>query len=284
MGQHYCKYHQSDTYWKEDCSTMKKIVARLAISGELERMLVEYIKLRIEDGWGQEPRQSSSPKIQRQEREQRHDAPHQPHSQNQAPLEESRTVAGGFASGGVTTSSRKAHTCKARYHEVYIVDKPSKHTRLGTTPTISFGDEDCQGILYPHDDALIVTLLIANYTTRRILIDNGSSANILFCDAFAKIDISPVRLCPSPTPLKGFSGEVVQPMAAITLPVTVDQDSHMETIMTDFLVFIASSSYNAILGCPTLNNQKVVTSTYHLKMKFPMETGVDEVQGEQILL
>ena len=43
-----------------------------------------------------------------------------------------------------------------------------------------------------------------------------------------------------------------------------------------------SSSYNAIIGRPTLNSWKVVTSTYHLSVKFPTEHGVGQVQGDQL--
>ncbi|KAF5451423.1 hypothetical protein F2P56_026532 [Juglans regia] len=72
-------------------------------------------------------------------------------------------------------------------------------------------------------------------------------------------------------------------MGAIMLSVTAGQGTHTVTSMMDFLVVKALSSYNAILGRPTFNNLKVVTSTYHFKMKFPIEAGVSEPRGEQIL-
>ena len=50
----------------------------------------------------------------------------------------------------------------------------------------------------------------------------------------------------------------------------------------NFLVVDCSSSYNAIIGRPTLNSWKVVTSTYHLSVKFPTEHGVGQVQGDQL--
>ena len=49
---------------------------------------------------------------------------------------------------------------------------------------ISFTDEDAERIHQPHDDAIVITLLIADYTTRRVLVDNGSSADILYYLAF----------------------------------------------------------------------------------------------------
>ncbi|XP_040996075.1 uncharacterized protein LOC121242248 [Juglans microcarpa x Juglans regia] len=53
--------------------------------------------------------------------------------------------------------------------------------------------------------------------------------------------------------------------------------------MADFIVLKSPSSYNAILGRPVLNKLKVVTSTYHLKIKFPTATGVGEVKGDQVI-
>ena len=49
-----------------------------------------------------------------------------------------------------------------------------------------------------------------------------------------------------------------------------------------FLVVDCSFAYNAILGRPTLNSWKVVTSTYHLMIKFPTKYGVEEVRGDQV--
>ena len=50
-----------------------------------------------------------------------------------------------------------------------------------------------------------------------------------------------------------------------------------------FLVVDCSSACNAILGRPTLNSWKAVTSTYHLMIKFPTEYGVGEVRGNQVV-
>ena len=60
---------------------------------------------------------------------------------------------------------------------------------------ITFIDEDVERVYHPHDDAIIITLLIADYTTRRVLVDNGSSADILY-----------YQLRPVNSPLVGFGG------------------------------------------------------------------------------
>ena len=45
-------------------------------------------------------------------------------------------------------------------------------------------DADAERVHHPHDDAIVITLLIADYTTRKVLVDNESSADILYYLAF----------------------------------------------------------------------------------------------------
>ena len=52
---------------------------------------------------------------------------------------------------------------------------------------ITFTDKDAERGHFPYDDAIIITLLIANYTTRRVLVDNGSSVDILYYPTFQKM-------------------------------------------------------------------------------------------------
>ena len=74
----------------------------------------------------------------------------------------------------------------------------------------------------------------------------------------------------------------MQPVGTITLPVVVGAHPQQVTRNVNFLVVDCLSSYNAIIGGPTLNSWKVVTSIYHLSVKFPTEYRVGEVQGDQL--
>ena len=76
----------------------------------------------------------------------------------------------------------------------------------------------------------------------------------------------------------------MQPVGTISLPVVVGAYPQQVTKNLNFLVVDCSSSYNAIIGRPTLNSWKAVISTYHLSVKFPIEYGVGEVQGDQLVV
>ena len=74
----------------------------------------------------------------------------------------------------------------------------------------------------------------------------------------------------------------VQPVGTITLLVVVGSYPQQITKSVNFLVVDCSSSYNAIIGRPTLNSWKAVTSTYHLSVKFLTEYGIGQAQGDQL--
>lgn len=78
--------------------------------------------------------------------------------------------------------------------------------RCSGTMVISVDEEDKKGVLYPHNDVLVVTMLVTNFTTQRILIDNCNSGEILFWDALTNMGVVSSRLHLVLMPLKGFLG------------------------------------------------------------------------------
>ena len=64
-------------------------------------------------------------------------------------------------------------------------------------------------VLTPHHDALVISLTVANCVVKRILVDNGSSGNIIFQAAYKDLGLEESALTQRITPLIGFSGEVI---------------------------------------------------------------------------
>ena len=96
------------------------------------------------------------------------------------PLGEIRVIIRGTLAGQ-TSKSKKTYL---KVVQNVQLSRRSPNMRGIDEPTISFTDEEVERIHHPHDDAIVITLLIADYTTRRVLVDNGSSSNILYYPAF----------------------------------------------------------------------------------------------------
>ena len=160
-------------------------------------------------------------------------------------------ISGGFAGGGESSSARKAHLRSIRSADMGEIQAVSKLPRMDTT--ITFSDSDLEGCQHPHDDPLVVRAIVANTTVHRVLVDNGSSADIIFASAFGKMGIGREKLEPVNTHMRGFSGEKVLPLGSIQLVLTLGEPPCQATTTTRFLIVDAPSAYNMLLGRPSLN-------------------------------
>ncbi|GAV74324.1 hypothetical protein CFOL_v3_17804, partial [Cephalotus follicularis] len=130
----------------------------------------------------------------------------------------------------------------------------SKRLRTGgDEEVISFSEADYEGVRLPHDDPVVVTLLVELFTMKRILIDNGSSADILYKHAFDQLRIPVDQLKPVKTPLVGFAGETIHPLGSINLSMVAGTAPRQTQVEMTFLVVDTPSPYNAIIGRPGLN-------------------------------
>ncbi|GAV76075.1 hypothetical protein CFOL_v3_19550, partial [Cephalotus follicularis] len=130
----------------------------------------------------------------------------------------------------------------------------SKRLRIGgDEEVISFSEADYEGVRLPHDDPVVVTLLVELFTMKRILIDNGSSTDILYKHAFDQLRIPADQLKPVKTPLIGFAGETIHPLGSINLSVVAGTAPRQSQVEMTFLVVDTPSPYNAIVGRPGFN-------------------------------
>uniref|UniRef100_A0A2N9J1F3 Uncharacterized protein n=1 Tax=Fagus sylvatica TaxID=28930 RepID=A0A2N9J1F3_FAGSY len=254
----YCRFHRDHGHLTEECVALKEQVETLIRQGKLQKYVNRPTNTR-----------PAKPPVQREQAE-----PNRP-----GPVGEIRTIVGGPASGGTSRASRKAYA--RQVHNIMVVQRPPKNIRLDDQ-IISFSEEDARGTHQPHDDALVITINIAGFTTRRVMVDNGSSADILYLPAYQQMQLDKDKLRPMDAPLVGFTGDKICPVGIVTLPIMVGTHPKTVSKTVDFLVVNCPSAYNAIIGRPTLNRLRAVTSTYHLLLKFPTEHGIGEVRGDQV--
>ena len=111
---------------------------------------------------------------------------------------------------------------------------------------MSFSDEDKVETIQPHDDALVVTLKIGGYDVKKVLVDQGSSAEIMYPNLYRGLDLKPEDLIAYNSPLVSFDGKVVIPKGQIRLPMQAGS----EVVEVNFIVVDAYSPYTAIMARP----------------------------------
>nr|XP_023898056.1 uncharacterized protein LOC112009933 [Quercus suber] len=154
-----------------------------------------------------------------------------------------------------------------------------KRARLDASLVLGFSKEDKRGTIQPHDDALVVTLRIEGYDVRRVMIDEGNAAEVMYPDLYRGLNLRPQDLTAYSSPLVSFEGKSVIPMGMIRLPVQTGSD----VVEVDFIIVNAFSPYTAILGRPWLHTLGAVSSTLHQKVKYPSGGQVLEILGNQTM-
>ncbi|RRT71280.1 hypothetical protein B296_00031874 [Ensete ventricosum] len=127
---------------------------------------------------------------------------------------------------------------------------------------------------------MVVTACITNSYVKCIMIDIGSSIDILYLDAFHELGMTNRDLIPMTSTLTGFTDDAITPEGVATLPVTFGDEPRIKTLMVHFMVVDLPSAYNVIIGRPTLNKLRAIVSTDHRSMKFPTSAGPGEIKND----
>ena len=138
--------------------------------------------------------------------QQRHE--HQPQQeQEDEPVQQRgviNTIAGGFSHRGLSNQARKCHLHAIKDLDLNFVNfKPPK-----SLPPITFTNRDFKAINpINHDNPVVLSIIISNFMVAKVLIDQGSSTDILYWKAFRRLEISPAMIQPHYGLLIGFARE-----------------------------------------------------------------------------
>ena len=140
---------------------------------------------------------------------------------------------------------------------------------------IAFNDEDLEGMIQPHDDALVIAARKSGFLVKRVMIGQGNGVDVMYPDLFKGLGLKNQDLAKYDSPLVSFDGRIVIPQGQISLPVSMEG----KEVIVMFIVVNSFSLYTAVLGRPWIHAMGVIPSTLHMKVKFRTKRGVATVRG-----
>ena len=180
----YCQYHRDHGHTTEDCKSLWDHLDQLVREGKLKQLLHHSSGL---DG------QTNS----------------RPEGENplRPPLGTINVI---FAAPGRTGSCPSIVMSVARLSSENGSPEP-KRVRLDQPLVMGFSNEDKIGTIQPHDDALVITLRIGGYDVKRVMVDQGSAAEIMYPNFYKGLNLRAEDLTPYSSPLVSFEGKVIIP-------------------------------------------------------------------------
>ncbi|KAK2409009.1 hypothetical protein QL285_044467 [Trifolium repens] len=261
----WCHYHRCKGHDTEKCFRLKDLIEELIRSGHLKK----FIERAAQDNKAR----------QRSPRSPRNPPAEDAREKNQ-PRIAVNIIAGGFAGGGNSNNARKRYVRKLERESIVV-----GHVSFPPAPDLSFSPKDATDIVPHDDDPLVIQVQILNCDVKRVLIDSGSSADIMYWDAFKAMQLSGEQLQPYHGTLVGFTGDQAEVMGYITLLTTFGIKYNAKTVKIRYLVVRTPyASYNIIIGRPAFNALGAAMSTLYLAIKYPLDNGgVGTIKGDQIL-
>ncbi|XP_070017792.1 uncharacterized protein [Nicotiana sylvestris] len=237
-----CKYHGTYSHRTEDCRQLKEEVARLFNEGHLREFLSDPGKNHYRDRDANRKNEQEEPQ-------------HMIHM----------IVGAVDIPQGLTFECTKVRITREKRTRDYLPEN-----------TLSFHDADAEGIEQHHNNALVISILMNKIQVKRVLVDPGSSTNIIRSKVVEELGLQD-QIVPADRVLNGFNMASETTKGEIMLPVSV-----AETIQeTKFHVIGGDMRYNELLGRPWILNIRAVPSTLHQVLKFPTPEGDKTMYGAQ---
>ncbi|KAK0606022.1 hypothetical protein LWI29_033256 [Acer saccharum] len=206
----YCLFHKENGHETSKCFQLRDHIETLIREGHLKDIVFK----KVDKADGQ--------KDSRQDGQPRKLSPKKAEDEGAI-----NTIFGGLATGKSnrerTQEIREAMEAR-RDVDVNSIEPDPKRIKEGWDPII-FTEADSHGVDVRPNDALVIGAWIGYREVHRILIDNGSSIDILSAEVYDQLRLDRKDLQPFPTPLRGFGGVEVRSLGTVKLPVKIGKAS-----------------------------------------------------------
>ena len=132
---------------------------------------------------------------------------------------------------------------------------------------LGFSDADLTPTEKNHNKALHVSIECKGTTLAHVLVDTGSSLNVLPKGALDRLDCEGLVLNPSDIVVRAFDGSKRMVYGEVDLLINVGS----QVFNLKFYVMDIRPAYSFLLGRPWIHGAGAVTSTLHQKLKYPVK-------------
>ena len=188
----YCRFHQDHGHCTDECRHLKDQVETLIRQGKLQK----YIRKTDPHRYQWKDDQDRTPKVKN----------------SKPPTGEIKLILGGLTTGGTLKSLKKAQG-----REINNVHSrlPQMKMLKNDEPNFVFSKRDSHGIRQSHDDLLVIMLRVEEFNIHWVLIDNESSADIIYLPMFQQMKLDKKRIRPFTSPLE--TRDRIIPRGIVTL-------------------------------------------------------------------
>jgi hypothetical protein len=145
---------------------------------------------------------------------------------------------------------------------------------------LSFSDEELPEEGRNHNLALHISMNCQSDALSNVLVDNGSSLNVMPKATLARLSYQGTSMRHSRVVVRAFDGSRRSVMGEVDLPMMIGPHVFQIT----FQVMDIQAAYSCLVGRPWIHEAGAVTSTLHQKLKFVKNGKLITVEGEQALL
>ncbi|XP_058775253.1 uncharacterized protein LOC131649509 [Vicia villosa] len=161
--------------------------------------------------------------------------------------------------------------------EIFVNQFENCVASLTTNNYLGFSNDDLTPAGKSHNKALHISIKCKGTTLSHVLVDNGSSLNVLPKMVLDRLDSEGIMLKPSDVVAKAFDGSKSTVYGEVELHIRVCS----QTFNSLFYVMDIHPAYSCLLGRPWIHGARAVTSTLHQKLKYPANGKIVTVHGEE---